>query len=107
MPLLLLRAQQVITPDETIRPATILISGAVIEAVGAALSAPAGAEIIDLPGLTLAPGFIDVHVHGGGGFSLTTPDPEEISAYSAWAPRHGVTGFLAGIVARTPAEAVP
>ncbi len=104
---LLIRAQRVITPDETLEPGTVLVAGGLIEAVGRALPAPSGVEAVDLPGLTLVPGFVDVHVHGGGGFSLATSNSEEIRSYSAWAPRHGVTSFLAGIVARTPAEAVP
>ncbi len=104
---ILLRAQRVITPDETIEPGLVLVSGGVIEAVGAGVFAPEGAEVVELPRLTLVPGFIDVHVHGGGGFSLATSDPAEITAYSAWAPAHGVTSFLAGIVARTAADALP
>ncbi|HSP55001.1 MAG TPA: N-acetylglucosamine-6-phosphate deacetylase [Dehalococcoidia bacterium] len=107
MPPLILRAQRVITPDETIEPGLVLTSAGIIEAVGSALTAPDGAEVVDLPGQTLVPGFIDVHVHGGGGFSLATSDPAEITAYSAWAPRHGVTSFLAGIVARAPSDAIP
>lgn len=105
-PPLLLRPQRVITPDETIEPGVVLVSDGVIEAVGIASSVPATAEVVELPGLTLVPGFVDVHVHGGGGFSLSTSDPGEIRAYSGWAPRHGVTSFLAGVVARTPSDAV-
>ncbi len=106
-PPLLIRAQRVITPDDTLQPGTVLVAGGLIEAVGAAWGEPPGAEVVDLPGLTLVPGFIDVHVHGGGGFSLATGRSGEIRSYSAWAARHGVTSFLAGIVAGTPAEAVP
>jgi len=107
MPPLLLRAQRAITPDETIEPGHVLVSGGTIEAVGPAVRAPEDAEVVDLPEQTLVPGFIDVHVHGGGGFSLATSDPAEITAYSAWAPAHGVTAFLAGIVARNASDALP
>lgn len=107
MPPLLLRAQRVITPDETLEPAAVLLSGGVIEAVGTTLDSPPGADVVELPGLTLVPGFVDVHVHGGGGFSLATDDAAEIQSYSAWAPRHGVTSFLAGIVGRSPDDAIP
>lgn len=104
-PPLLIRAQRAITPDETLEPAAVLVAAGIIEAVGTALNPPEGAQIVDLPGLTLVPGFVDLHVHGGGGFSLATSDPAEIVAYSAWVPRCGVTSFLAGIVARTPSSA--
>ena len=102
----LLRAARLLTPDDDLRPAAVLVEGSQIREVGTAVD-PGDARVIDLPGLTLVPGFIDIHVHGGGGFSLTTPDPGQVRAYSAWAPQNGVTAFLAGIVARTPAEAAP
>jgi N-acetylglucosamine-6-phosphate deacetylase len=44
------------------------------------------------------PGFIDIHVHGGGGHSFFTRDPSRIAAYAAWAPRNGVTAFLVSVV---------
>ncbi|HET9464218.1 MAG TPA: N-acetylglucosamine-6-phosphate deacetylase [Gemmatimonadales bacterium] len=106
MPPLLLRAQRAISPDETLVPADVLLRDGVIEAIGHSLAAR-GAELIELPGTTLAPGFVDVHVHGGGGFSLATNDPAEIQSYSAWAPRHGVTSFLVGIVGRSPDDVGP
>jgi len=88
------------------RPGAVLIRGGRIEAAGPAVSA-AGAHVVDLPGLTLVPGFIDLHVHGGGGFSLATDREDEIRSFARWAPSHGVTGFLAGVVARSPEEAAP
>ncbi len=106
-PPLLLRAQRAITPDETLEPAAVLFRDGVIADVGSTLTEPSGAEVVELPGLTLVPGFVDVHVHGGGGFSLVTSDPDEIRSYSSWAPRHGVTAFLAGIVARSPDDIGP
>src|SRR5215213_448136 len=42
---------------------TVLVRGEKIEAVGAAGSIPAGAKVIDLPGLTLMPGLIEAHSH--------------------------------------------
>lgn len=43
--------------------AVIVIEGEKIVAVGARLPIPAGAELIDLGGETVLPGFIDCHVH--------------------------------------------
>lgn len=101
---LVLRAARAITPDETLEPAAVVVSGERIEAVGVDVTPPVGAEVVELAGLTLAPGFVDLHVHGGGGFSLATTDPAEVEGYSAWAPRHGVTSFLAGIVGASPGD---
>lgn len=88
-------------PDGSLLPADILIEGTRIAAVSPDIAAEA-AEPVDCTGLTLAPGFIDLHVHGGGGFSLITPRAEEIEAYKRWTVTHGVTAFLAGICADTP-----
>jgi N-acetylglucosamine-6-phosphate deacetylase len=92
---------RVLTPDEELAGATVVVRDSRIEAVGAGLSPPAGARTIDLAGLILAPGFIDIHVHGGGGFSLITEDPEEIRSYARWVVSRGVTGFLVTLVGAT------
>src|SRR5215213_8126554 len=41
----------------------VLVRGVKIEAVGPASAVPAGAKVIDLPGLTLMPGLIEAHSH--------------------------------------------
>ena len=41
----------------------VLVRGERIEAVGPGLAAPAGARIVDLPGMTLMPGMIEGHSH--------------------------------------------
>ncbi|MCZ6916611.1 MAG: amidohydrolase family protein [Gemmatimonadetes bacterium] len=60
-----IRAGQVVDPESgsTARDQIILISGSTIQAVGADLSIPAGARVIDLSGSTVLPGLFDVHTH--------------------------------------------
>jgi len=89
---------RVLTPDEELAGATVIVRDGRIDAVGVGRAPPAGAQTFDLGGLTLVPGFIDIHVHGGGGFSLITEDPDDIRSYARWVVRHGVTGFLATLV---------
>jgi N-acetylglucosamine-6-phosphate deacetylase len=81
----------------------ILIEGDSIIGIGRELAAPAE-QTLDARGLTVAPGFIDIHVHGGGGYSFFRPDPEGIRDYAAWAPRNGVTSFLVSTIGRDAAE---
>jgi N-acetylglucosamine-6-phosphate deacetylase len=90
---------RVLTPDEEIPRATVILEQGRIAAVGEDLPPPASAQIMDLAGLTLAPGFVDIHVHGGGGFSLMTEDVEEVRSYARWVVGKGVTAFLPTLAA--------
>jgi N-acetylglucosamine-6-phosphate deacetylase len=85
------------------RRADILCEGPRIVAIARDIRAD-GAEVLDAAGLTVGPGFIDVHVHGGGGSSFFTQDADRVRAYSRWAPRNGVTSFLVSTVGRDDME---
>jgi imidazolonepropionase-like amidohydrolase len=49
--------------DELTRPAEILVEGNRITSMGRSVKRPRGAQVIDLSNRTVAPGFIDTHVH--------------------------------------------
>lgn len=53
------------TGAEPLRNATVIITGDRIATVGprASVRVPAGARVLDLPGRTLVPGFVDMHAH--------------------------------------------
>jgi len=97
--LALLRGARVLLPEGRIERVDVLIEDDKIAQVERHVELPPGTEVVDLEGLTLAPGFIDVHVHGGGGFSLLSGNEDDVKRYAAWAPSRGVTGFLATICA--------
>ena len=50
---------------------TVLISGDTIIEIGKSsdIKIPDGAQCIDAQGAYVGPGFVDIHVHGGGGYS--------------------------------------
>ncbi len=53
----------------TVEGGWVLLDGGGIAATGT--GAPPGAgDVVDLPGADLVPGFVDLHVHGGGGHSF-------------------------------------
>ncbi|MGI8925659.1 MAG: N-acetylglucosamine-6-phosphate deacetylase [Tepidiformaceae bacterium] len=81
----------------------VLCEGRRIVAIGRSLEA-LGADTFDASGLTLGPGFIDVHVHGGGGHSFFRRDPDRIRAYSEWAPANGLTAYLISTIGRDEEE---
>ncbi|MDR2940646.1 MAG: N-acetylglucosamine-6-phosphate deacetylase [Clostridiales bacterium] len=52
-----------------------------------------GQADIDLTGLKVLPGFIDIHVHGGNGFDTMDAEYEAIDAISRYKIEEGVTSF--------------
>lgn len=71
----------------------LLIEGDRIAAYGAEgeFPVPPDTEIIDANGLYVGPGFVDIHVHGGGPFK-TCLHPEKAAAYFL---NHGTTTIMA------------
>jgi imidazolonepropionase-like amidohydrolase len=59
--------------DEVIEHGTVVITGNRIAAIGANVSVPAGANVIDAAGKTIMPGIIDVHWHGSMGSDQIIP----------------------------------
>lgn len=51
-----------------------------------------------LPGGYLAPGFVDIHSHGGGGATAVGADPDAISRFAAAHRAHGTTTIVASLV---------
>lgn len=95
-PLALTHAR-VLTPLEEIEDGTVLLQEGRVLRVDAE-PPPPDAETLDLRGLIVAPGFIDLHVHGGGGFTLSSGDPQQLRGYMQWAVATGVTSFLVTLV---------
>ncbi|MBY8884948.1 N-acetylglucosamine-6-phosphate deacetylase [Streptomyces sp. PTM05] len=58
----------------------------------------AGAEVVDLAGHWVVPGFVDMHVHGGGGASFSAGTVEEAMTAITTHRAHGTTTMLASTV---------
>ena len=71
----------------------VLCENGKIQKIGENLPAPAGAEVIDGKGRYLAPGFIDLHVHGGGGASAMGGKDAVLKMCRAHA-QYGTTSIL-------------
>ncbi|MGW7576715.1 N-acetylglucosamine-6-phosphate deacetylase [Streptomyces sp. NPDC054765] len=56
------------------------------------------ATVVDLLGHLIVPGFVDMHVHGGGGGSFSSADPEECMTVAETHRRHGTTSMVASTV---------
>lgn len=49
----------------------------------------------DLRGRIVLPGLVDIHVHGGGGYSMMTGKREDLQGMSRFHAEHGTTSLLA------------
>jgi len=90
-----------VTPGGLVADGAIAIADGRIAAVGTG-TARAGATR-DLRGLTILPGFIDLHIHGAGGADAQAG---EIAALAEFLPRCGVTSFLPTLAADVEARTV-
>jgi N-acetylglucosamine-6-phosphate deacetylase len=81
---------RVVTPEAVIEDGTVTISGPLITSVEPGSSVHSGHWIV--------PGFVDIHVHGGGGYTFTTGDPDQARGAAAFHLGHGTTTMLASLV---------
>ena len=69
-------------------------------------SAPTTTTTVDLGDMLIAPGFVDVHVHGGGGAQVNCATREEVEAsvrsMARFHAMHGTTALLATTVSDSP-----
>lgn len=97
---IILNSASIITPKKTIENGSVIVSdeGRLVY-VGEASHAPQmNGECIDVKDKIIAPGLIDIHVHGGKGVAFGMGDlAEGLSTYSNWVVSSGVTGFLCTI----------
>jgi N-acetylglucosamine-6-phosphate deacetylase len=87
------------TPMRKIADATVLVADDTITALGprAQVELPPGTERLDVTGKIVAPGFIDIHVHGGAGSDFMDATPEAIETVC----RHSATGGVTSLLATT------
>ncbi|WP_339043328.1 N-acetylglucosamine-6-phosphate deacetylase [Spiroplasma endosymbiont of Apeira syringaria] len=62
------------------------------------------AQVIDCHNQTIIPGFIDLHVHGGYGYSLMDGTIESINNFAKLVPKEGVTKFCYATVTASKKE---
>lgn len=85
---------KLLTPYRTIKSGTIAVKDGKILAVGDQhIDVPDAVEI-DAGGQYIAPGFIDIHVHGGGGHDFMDGTEEAFLNIAEAHARHGTTAML-------------
>ncbi len=86
----------VITPFQLLKDKAIFIRKEKISSIedGRDITNLADAEIIDAKDGFIVPGFVDIHVHGGGGFDVMDGDYEAVKQVAETHSRFGTTAFL-------------
>jgi N-acetylglucosamine-6-phosphate deacetylase len=85
---------QIITPYRIIPGGTIVTRGGKIEAVSEGNLDVAGADQIDANGKYIAPGFIDIHLHGGGGYDFMDANEEAFLKVAEKHAQFGTTSMV-------------
>ncbi len=95
----LLTSDQVVTPARVLAPGWLLVDGDRITDVGE--GAPPRPADLDLGAATVVPGFVDIHVHGGGGASFDTGTADAAAVVADTHLAHGTTSIAASLVTDT------
>lgn len=85
---------KIVTPWRIISNGTILIEDGVITAVAEGNITTTDTVDIDAGGMYIAPGFIDIHVHGGGGHDFMDGDADAFLKIAETHARYGTTAML-------------
>ncbi len=83
------------TPTATVEhPLVLVAEGKIVEiTVQQARPVPAGTQTLDLGDSVIAPGYIDLHIHGSAGFDVMDDSADALPAVERLLARHGVTGY--------------
>ncbi|MEW1828931.1 N-acetylglucosamine-6-phosphate deacetylase [Streptomyces sp. NPDC088196] len=90
---LILSGANLVLPTGTVKNGRLIIDGTRITG-----AAPENAQVLDVTGYTLVPGFVDIHNHGGGGASFTSGTVEDVLKGIHTHRLHGTTTIVASTV---------
>ena len=105
-----LLAATVVTGAEVLRPGWVDIADDRIIGVGSGRppsrreEGDGAGQVVDLGAVTLVPGFVDMHSHGGGGAAFTEATADAVATATALHRAHGTTRMTASLVSAHPEE---
>lgn len=100
MPPIVVYASKVLTPTEEISDCLILVEGKRIVSIGHRdeVKVPDGALDYVATGMTVVPGFVDIHIHGAGGHDVMEGNTRALDRITSTVARYGTTSMLATTV---------
>jgi N-acetylglucosamine-6-phosphate deacetylase len=96
---MILTADRVVTPARTFTPGWVEVVGDRVADGGPGLP-PRDADLALGP-VTVVPGFVDAHVHGGGGRAFTDGTEDAVGTVTGAHLAHGTTTMMASLVTDT------
>jgi N-acetylglucosamine-6-phosphate deacetylase len=93
---LYLQARELFTPLECVAHPLVCIEDGVVTDISpiGSRGIPPGSQVINFGEGVLAPGFIDMHIHGGAGHDVMDADPDALTAIEELLCKHGVTTYF-------------
>jgi N-acetylglucosamine-6-phosphate deacetylase len=95
---LLLHNSRLVLPDRVVEQGAVLLENEHIALITPASTRLGNQEQVDLQGLTLFPGFIDVHIHGAVGVDTLDAEQPDLGRVSRFLASNGVTAWLPTLV---------
>ena len=94
-------ATRLYTPLEEIQNPLLLVEDGLISEVSSrsGKELPGNVSLVDFGDAVLAPGFVDIHMHGGAGLDVMRASPSELPRLGKFLTTHGVTGYFPTTVA--------
>lgn len=94
-------ARRVYTPIEELEDGFVVTEGGRISEISRreTTEIPKGAALIDFGDAILAPGFFDIHIHGGAGIDAMRASASDLPRLGRFLASHGVTGYFPTTVA--------
>jgi N-acetylglucosamine-6-phosphate deacetylase len=92
--MIVITAKALYTPLECIeQPSVVVEDGRIVQISQRSGQIPRSATLMDFGEDILAPGFVDIHIHGGAGHDVMDLDPQGLAAVERFIAAHGVTSY--------------
>jgi len=106
MPPIAIYASRILTPQEEINDAVIVVEGTRIVEIGHRdeIRVPDGVADYVATGMTVVPGFVDLHIHGAGGHDVMEANARALDKITSTVARFGTTSMLATTVTASVEE---
>jgi N-acetylglucosamine-6-phosphate deacetylase len=89
-------ARRLLTPTDAVEHPLVLVEqGQLVEITArSSRQLPAGVSVIDFGDAVIAPGYVDLHIHGSAGYDVMDDSVEALPAIERLIARNGVTSYF-------------